>query len=940
MNTAVTGIHFDKCDHMILSVVEKVLAGEKSFEHLDGLLHRHLHHHGIKELTGPKEVRVACAAVRFFKFLESGGAEDRIEALRSLREEVLCLAGGHLPKNTARVLLRIMKELAETRGDTAKKLELAHAFRAAASGRPRAVRRLLREYDLLEMPEEWNQVTFDCRVRDSGELESPSGLVVDSWIRGIRFLTVLYRDGADLGTAVELLEASGIMGIRVRIGIEFPARFHGRRIRIAWVPKGISEGPEYASFLAHPRVAAFLNENRREFIPAIPKTFHRGHRPTAPASCDAGILQNPANCPEPAALSPGGLMERLRQLHCDCDIVLNLGRLKVEDVLELLFDGKGAVSHLETFDPGDDTGGETNVLDEIRELQRTLNGGNIIQFNQIVRRSIERMKAAPGDRSSERVSKFGEVLRNSAALRDWYRQKPLKAGIGGDLRGSLCCVCGGGAAVSQTLPRRARKEVRRLRGSLRVEASVGIVAVRQATGGNRTGWFMKMVDRLLRFFSESPASGRRVKREWEIESASTGIVPKGELIALCGTRERGRDGARLPDSLARGIRGLAVRCRRLDGNLKNALKASAGFVSSVLTFMHTQDGWFLACLGAHIWFGLTGLRSILQSACGGGWTHRTQRMRWKASVNWDRVSDSILFTGLSVPILEYFVKTLLLDRMFGITMSTDPWTLYAVLSVANGFCTAGCNILRGLPGTASTGGLILSVINPPVCMALGAAVGAVPGIGGAASSVVILQQWATIVVKASSDLAAGVIGGIADGFANLQARTRDYEDKTRRVFRVFERAEALVPEADGQRMLEAPDEFLRKGNAKGGDLAGIAVVNALDLFYFWMCQPRARHVFRSLLRRMPEQEREVLKASLNVLRHRSEVVEVIAGGMAGKNRLMPLLFYLEHHEEYLRALDGLMNAERKKGFPIGKPAVSRPSPRLLDAGEGWQCLSK
>lgn len=906
MNTAVTGIHFDRRDRMLLSVVGKVLSGEESFDHPDSLLHRHLHHHGIRELTGPKEVRAAYAAARFFRSLENGGAEDRIEALRSLRDEVLCCADGHLPKNTARVLLRVMGELAGTRGATAEKLELAHDFRAAASGRPRVVRRLLREYDLLEMPEEWNQLTFDCRVRDSrtGEFESPSGMVADSWIRGIRFLTVLYREGADPGTAVELLEASGILGIRARVGIEFPALFHGRRISIVWVPKGISEGAEYASFLAHPRVAAFLSENRRERIPAVP--------------------------------SPCVLMERLRQLHCDCDIVLNLGGLKAEDVLELLFDGRGAASHLETFDLEDDSGGEPNVLEEISELRRTLNGGNIIQFNQIVRRSAERVKAAPGDRSRERVSKFGEILRNSAVLRDWYRQKPLQAGIVGDLTGSLRCARRGGVAVLQTLPRRARREVRRLRGSLRVEGSVGIVAVRQAAGSHRTGWFGKMVDRLLGFFSEAPASGRRVKREWEIEGASTGIEPKGELAALGGIQERARDGARRPDFPARRIRGLAVRYSRLDGNFKNALKASAGFVSAVLTFMHTQDGWFLACFGAHIWFGLTGLGSILRSVCAGGWIHRTQRMRWKESVTWDRVSDSILFTGLSVPLLEYVVKTFLLDRLFGITMSTGPWTLYFVLSVASGLFMTGCGMLRGFPGTASAGGLILSVINPPVCMALGAAVGAVSGVG-AASSAVILQQWATIIVKASFDLAAGVIGGIADGCGNFQARTRDYEDKTRRVFQVFEQVEAMVPEADGQGMCEAPEEFLRKGKAKGGDLARIAI--ALDLFYFWMCQPRARHVFRSLLRKMPEQEREALRVSQSVLRSRSEVVDAIAGGMAGKNRLMPLLFYLEYHEEYLRALDGLMNAERKKGFPIGKPAMPPlPSPGLLDADEGWQCL--
>ncbi len=44
------------------------------------------------------------------------------------------------------------------------------------------------------MPEEWNQVSFDDHVHDSNTKgrKSPSHLIMDAWIKGIRRLIVIY----------------------------------------------------------------------------------------------------------------------------------------------------------------------------------------------------------------------------------------------------------------------------------------------------------------------------------------------------------------------------------------------------------------------------------------------------------------------------------------------------------------------------------------------------------------------------------------------------------------------------------------------------------------------------------------------------------------------------------------------------------------------------
>jgi len=121
-----------------------------------------------------------------------------------------------------------------------------------------------------------------------------------------------------------------------------------------------------------------------------------------------------------------------------------------------------------------------------------------------------------------------------------------------------------------------------------------------------------------------------------------------------------------------------------------------GFVPAFLTFYLTKDWWLLSWFGAFIWFGITGARNIIQSVIGGGGIRRSPLLKWNDYVSWDRLTDSLLFTGFSVPLLDYLVKTLLLDRAFGITTSTSPVLLYTAIALANGLYISTHNAFRGL----------------------------------------------------------------------------------------------------------------------------------------------------------------------------------------------------------------------------------------------------
>src|SRR5208337_3497137 len=167
MGKAIPGILFDNRDYELLGLVNDVLDRIESFQYLKNLLYPHLHPRGIKELAASAGLRMAYAALRLLESLEAGKADERITALRSLRDEVMSSGEVHMRKNAARVLLEIMKEMVRTRDGKHRQLKLAHDFRMAVIGRPRSIRSLLRRYHLLEMPEEWNQVSFDDHVHDS-----------------------------------------------------------------------------------------------------------------------------------------------------------------------------------------------------------------------------------------------------------------------------------------------------------------------------------------------------------------------------------------------------------------------------------------------------------------------------------------------------------------------------------------------------------------------------------------------------------------------------------------------------------------------------------------------------------------------------------------------------------------------------------------------------
>ena len=1005
MQQPISPLLFDRNDQQLLVMLDDVLGRAKSSKPLKTLLNPYLHPHGIKELAAPPGLRLAVAMLNFLDSLEVGMAHERVSALRSAREEVLSATCGPLRNNTARVLLQIMKELVRTRDDRRRQLELAHDFRTARSGKPRVIRALLRRYHLLEMPEAWNQIAFDDHVHDANTKgrKSPTHLVMDAWIKGIRHLTVVYYNHIEPEAAAELLEAAEIMRMTIRIGVSLHARFRGRFVPFIWVPSGFSDTGDFLNFLAEKPVRDFMAEGRQvsayraacvlkalqafnhrhrlgierafgvkiplleeadflsfvgagqvsnlhlaefihmhllpilqERVAALRAPFLRATvekrlqvrrlvedmnaldseaiveqflRPACnPDIPDPNIPGDASDEPELLKTTPLALMNRIRGLHPSYRITLNPSGLTPADILELLYDCQGMITHLEIFNLKDYASGKMVVTPDVNELQLALNEGNVIALKRVIIGMIGRQEAS-AEQPAEQIRKLRGILRDLSGLKSYYKHSPLRSRIGSDSTGRSHHLQGMGLAIMETLPERAQKEIRR--GAVPYGELIPVVthAYLRETYIPRRGGAARAngLYRLVRALPGMHLFGRRRREEWVKQNYSTFLKAPGNIATLSAVREERRGTLTLEPPQPAGHSRLSW--KYLNSDLKTALKIAVGFIPAFLTFYLTKDWWVLAYGGALIWFGITGLRNIIQSVLGGGGLRRTTLLQWRDYVSWERLADSLMFTGFSVPLLDYVTKTLLLEGLLGITTANNPIVLYAVIALINGLYLSGHNILRGLQRAAIVGSAFRSILSIPIAVVLNAGIGTLLALAGVSGVNSILQQWAAVISKLASDSVAAVIEGLADRFDNLRMRARDYAAKLPQVFDAFAQLELLFPEEDVLSLLSAeaaaPAATIDMAGSEAKDLEKIVMINALDLLYFWMYQPRAQNILRDRLRKLSAEERNILLHSQSILRRRQDIAQMFREGLLGRNDGPALSFYEERHEEYLSAMGKL-----------------------------------
>ena len=976
MNT----LFFDKQDRAVLALVNRILDGAN--DKPNRFLDPNLHPHGIEELVAPPVERMAYATVNLLRNLESGGGqvEDRLLALQTLYDEVLNSAHSALRRNTARVLMQIMKDIVRAHGDFQIQLRLAHDFRSVVHGTPRIVRRMLSRYHLPEMPEEWNQLAFDDHVYDVNTRgrKTPTHLIMDAWIKGLRSLTVAYEYCLEPEAAREIMSAAEIMDINVRIGLEFMVPFYNNFVRFFWIPRGFSSNDDFLSFLQDPKMVNLMAMGREVLVwrkerildmlefwnktvrpsletswglliePLSKETFLsycRGGNPTRRRLCDclhAHILptidvyahmlmesgdtgeklkelesltpdtildewfceekypelaqMNPKNCLETAPtlmrMSPKELTALLTSVVGGYRLVLRTTGLTLEDVLEILWDCQGDVTHLEIFNMKAWVEGKMEHMQAISQLQRDLNAGLGPRVKKRVQAMAESLKEAG---ENERAAKFTEILGGIHGLCNHYCHTPLKSRLGTSSASRMSF--GMGLVLRETLPKRAQSELDRklfFGKPIPVFAPVEEQIIYKEPD-NPSAWQC-----FLSMFSFIPGCrhlGKESRREWTFSSDEFRIGKKGNLVNLGGISIFQRNNFKQKPTAKETSKHPFY---YLNTNVMNWLKVLLGFIPAFFSFYCIQEWWVLAWFGAFIWFGITGIRNVLQMVMTAQGASRGTLVHWTKQVSIPRLCDSLMYTGISVLLLEVLIRVLLFEHVLHVTVEEYPLFVYTVLNCVNALYIFGHNIYRGFPKQAAIGNIFRSALSIPMAslydfllkhMLIGI---------GVADPAIYLVPSAAIISKLASDTVAAIIEGYADGQVNLRMRQRDYASKVKKIFDCYNELEFLYPQDNVIEKIGRPKGWSGVDNPKLKELERALVVNSLDLMYFWYYQPRAQEALRHMLKLMSEDDRQVLARAQLILSREQVVSQMLVDGLLGRNFARPLAFFLDKHRIYLR----------------------------------------
>ena len=982
---------FDLQDHQLIQLVNSFVAARNMSMSL-AQPEEGLHPRGIIKLTTDPGMRIARAVIILLESLEARGPQERLQALRRLHDEVLYSALSSLQKNTARVLIQIMKDLVRAAPHVHIQLPLAHDFYQAVRGTPHVIRSLLRRYHLLEMPEAWNQQAFDHHVHDANTKgrKSPTHLVMDAWLKGLRFITVVYYNTVDPEAASELLRAARIMGITVRIGIEFRATFHDKLIEFTWSPLNVHSSRAFIKLLQRPDIAAILkeyatvNQWMRQHVLRLLQAWNQKHAatlarklevpPPPPLDADAflafvgqrqpsslhlaeyilqqwqpaleqaleelrndprrngtdeeaarlrarleameglmpdslrqewlGPQANPdilfpvaphKDLPPVLLRDPEVLLQSLVPLH-PCQMILGLEGLNVQDTLELLWRGKGLITHLELFNLRTWSKGQLPHIEAINELQRAINEGSPLRLKQVVRRIVQ---DEPAD--SPRRDLLLEVQDNLTQLRSFYELSWLGSRIGTDSTSRSHMTHGMGLVFTETLPPQARAALRHEKSGQRLTLPVH-TDIYGFTHYHEPATLPRWLQTLRRL-PLLHHLGCRVVRGWELEKKTTTISPDGgNLVTLGGVDSRGINAEQHdPVSMMRDA-ATPWNVHYFNSNLVNVLKVLLGFIPAFVSFIYTQDWWFLAWFGTFIWFGITGVRNVVQMVMAARGAKRSTLTHWKEHVSVKRICDSLMYTGISVLLLEVMIRVWLLEDCFGVTVAEQPVVVFTVLNIVNGFYIFAHNVYRGFPREAAIGNLFRSALAIPVSSLYDFILFHLLLLWGIADPHMYLVSSAAVISKMASDTVAAIIEGYADSQVNLRMRRWDYESTIKRIFDCYTQLELLFPREDALICLARPGGLRGRGGEEAQRLERILIICALDLMYFWFYQPRAQEAFRHKVRSMAEADRAVLLSAQLVLMREREVSQFLVDGLLGRNFSKPLAFFLDRRKEYLRLM--------------------------------------
>ncbi len=251
----------------------------------------------------------------------------------------------------------------------------------------------------------------------------------------------------------------------------------------------------------------------------------------------------------------------------------------------------------------------------------------------------------------------------------------------------------------------------------------------------------------------------------------------------------------------------------LNRRISNGLKVLLGFCPAFFSFLYTQDWWFLAWCGTFLWFGITGVRNVVQMVMAAKGATRDTLIHWKDQVSVSRLCDSLMYTGISVFLLEVVVRVWLLEDYLGLSAAKAPLLVFTVINIVNGVYICAHNVFRGFPKEAAIGNLFRSGLAIPISSLYNSVLYMGAVFFEVTDPALYLVPSAAVISKMASDTVAALIEGYADSQVNLRMRRWDYKSKLHRLFDCYTRLELLFPDEDGLVKLARPGGLKGRGGA-------------------------------------------------------------------------------------------------------------------------------
>ncbi|HEY9069866.1 MAG TPA: hypothetical protein VIV61_06380 [Candidatus Ozemobacteraceae bacterium] len=812
---------------------------------------RHLSHPGgfIREF-GKRRLSIAGAYIKIARDLSPNSAEERLTALSMLVDQSLHAKTINMPLNTARIQIDLMKEVVKSRDNRRRQMEAMADFGLVSFGQEAVVRRFLNKLHLVEVPEEERPLReldmgWDDHVHDflSEGRKTPTQVLLDAFVKGISRLTLVYSNLDERRMIHEAITAGNLLGIKVSIGIEFSVGRSGARRHYMYVPPDTADSKQFFAFFDERRIvfAPFLTglrtnaTSRHKTMVAAVERFNTLQRPRLNSGWEPDSpcwfppltleeLDRIVACGQISRVHIGELLfqkfrdilqrrvlqlkaqvlaaqdrlargiysewefknitsqyenvreqfetmtpESLRSAYMEgrdvvdynsefaeeepiLDTLMGQGgsivmihplEIGLKDAMLHLLKHSARITHIETLNLRDSSSRNPNDLIIFNKFIYLLNNGTEADITHF----LEQHGIAAGDL----VQKTLEIT----------RKRPLVPICGSDSTGRDPTIPGMGFIKVSHIPESVRPDF--LESHYKVPRPIADLVIR---GGKKD----ESPDAPIGSASDVVCMGKIGKpfRNHVGDEETLSLVPPGEFWAY------------------------------LNPGLKFLWRIAVGFVVA-FSFMNYQYGQLLGAFFAMLWFIITGSRNMLVDLlASSGIAIRNWSIR---NVNFDNISQSLFWTGFSVPILGAI--KIAFDEYWPLEKAGFSYegVKFFFLCISNGIYISTHNRLRNFDRRVIRANFFRTVLAWPF-----ATVFAPIGNLLAIPSIVQAKFW------------SDVVGGVIEGSGKYRQRV---------VIRIRDLGE-LLPR------LSSADRDVR-------------LTAMLDILYIWARQPRGRTCLSKLL---------------------------------------------------------------------------------------------